>query len=84
MFINKCPLGVTVIQPPAVTSEGVYFERAVSKEVGPSDTLGTAAGPPLISSHESDRRGAPEHFGELARREKRRPSKEDPSSVQLQ
>jgi hypothetical protein len=67
MFINKCSLRVTVIQPPAVTSEGVYFERAVSKEVGPSDTLGTAAGPPLIASHESDWRGAPEHLGELAR-----------------
>lgn len=57
---------LTDFQPPSVTS-GVYFERAVRKEVGPSDMLGTAARPPLFASHELDRRGAPERFGELAR-----------------
>lgn len=62
-----------------------YFERSVRKQVGPSDTLGTAAGPPLCASHESDRRGVPDLLGELVSRgRKRRPGRKDPSLAQLQ
>lgn len=57
---------MTGLSAPSCDLNEVYFERAVRKEVGPSDTLGTAAGPPLCASHESGCGGAPERFGELA------------------
>lgn len=39
--------------------------------------LGTAAGPPLCTSHELDPCGAPEHFGELVRKAREKADKQE-------